>query len=115
MSKKRIVLFITAIVIIISLIFTTVFICLNGKNNNDNGKDIGEVYFYKTELEHIKTNDDGTLYADNEILLVASGDAKFKEIEKIAKDNDAEIVGYIEQTGDYQLQLNKICSVEELE
>jgi len=113
MSKKKNVLIITAIVIIVALIFATVFICLNGKNHN--GNDVGKVYFHKTELEHIKSSEDGTLYADDEILLVASGDAKFKDIEKLAKNNDAEIVGYIEQTGDYQLQFNKVYTVDELE
>lgn len=111
--KKKNVLIITAICIIVALIFAMVFISLKGKNQN--GNDVGEVYFHKTELEHIKSSEDGTLYADDEILLVASGDAKFKDIEKLAKNNDAEIVGYIEQTGDYQLQFNKVYTVDELE
>lgn len=110
-GKKKTV--ITATVIIAALAILSATICLIVVSNKKN--DIGEIYFHQTELEHIKSNDDGTMYADNEILLVADETAKYKDIERLAKANGAEIVGWIEQTNDYQLQLNRVCNVDELE
>lgn len=110
-GKKKTV--ITATVIIAALAILSATICLIVVSNKKN--DIGEIYFHQTELEHIKSNDDGTMYADNEILLVADETAKYKDIERLAKANGAEIVGWIEQTNDYQLQLSKVCNCAELE
>ena len=84
----------------------------NGEFDEDN---IGELYFYQTEDEHIVTNTNGVAYVDNEILLVASDTASHKDIQELAKQYDAEIVGWIEQTGDYQLKLPKVYSEEELD
>lgn len=76
---------------------------------------IGEVYFHQTDAEHIITNKDGFLYVDNEILLVVSDSAKYTDIEKLSKKYNAEIVGWIEQTGDYQLQIEQNYTYDELE
>lgn len=76
---------------------------------------IGEVYFHQTEIENIVTEEDGVMYAGNELLLVASNNATHADIEKLAKGVESTIVGRIEQTGDYQLQLSQTHTREELE
>lgn len=75
---------------------------------------IGECYYQEIQEEHVAT-DDLTMYTDNEILLVTEDSVKKRAVEKLAKKYDAEIVGRIEQTGDYQLQLSNVYSLEELE
>lgn len=75
---------------------------------------IGECYYQEIQEEHVAT-DDLTMYTDNEILLVTEDGVKKRAVEKLAKKYDAEIVGRIEQTGDYQLQLSNVYSLEELE
>lgn len=83
------------------------------KNYDENN--IGEVYFYQTEEEHIAGDEGAIQYADNEILLVAKEGTSYKQIEKLAESYDAEIVGWIEQTGDYQLKFMEEYSLEGLE
>lgn len=75
---------------------------------------IGECYFQETEEEHIAKNNFG-MYADNEILVVAKIGVNKRKIEKLADKYNANIVGYIEQTGDYQWEMNSIYSIEDLE
>ena len=78
---------------------------------------IGELYFEKTEAEHIVQLKDceNIWYADNEVLLAAKDGTDFSYIEDIAEDYGAEIVGYIEQTGDYQLKFDKSLSQKKIE
>lgn len=75
---------------------------------------VGEIYYQEIDEEHVATDDSGIMYADNEILVVAKENTKKSQIEKLAKKYDAEIVGWIEQTGDYQWQMDSIYSIEEL-
>lgn len=84
------------------------------KNVEFDENNIGELFFHQTEEEHIATNSDGVKYVDNEILLVASDTATYDDIKNLAKQYNAEIVGWIEQTGDYQLKLAEVYHEEEL-
>ena len=47
------------------------------------------------------------MFADNEILVVAKEGATKEQIIELANEYDAEVVGCIEQTGDYQWRINK--------
>ena len=79
-------------------------------------EDVGEIFFSPVDPEHIATAEDGiSMYADNEILVVAAEGVTKKQIEELAKSYDAEIVGYIEKTGDYQWKLNKVKTESELD
>lgn len=82
------------------------------KYDEDN---VGEIYYSSVDEDHIATNDNGTMYADNEVLLVASEEADKSDIEALAGDYDAEIVGYIEQTGDYQLKFDNTLTESEID
>ncbi len=76
---------------------------------------IGEVYFQQIDTEHIADDESGVMYADNEILLVADEGVSYEQVEELAEEYDAKIVGWIEQTGDYQLELSEDYTMEELE
>lgn len=100
-----------ALFVAVAIIIKCVFL---GKNKTEED-DIGKVYYYQTELEHIACEDSGVMYADNEILVVADSSAKEKEIQKLAEKYNAEIVGCIEITGDYQWLLSDTYSRGELD
>lgn len=112
---KKIISVIIPIAILLSLI-VGIFVVLgdvfiNKKNNKEN---IGECYFYQTDSEHITLDSSGIKYANNEILVVAKDNVKKKDIENLAKKYNAEIVGYIEQTGDFQWKLKESHTLDEL-
>lgn len=75
----------------------------------------GEISMLRTAPEHISTDQYAISFADNEILIEVSPKLSKKRVEKLAKAYDASIVGRIEQTGDYQLQLDNSLNREELE
>ena len=75
-------------------------------NNGKTDDSIGEIYFSPVDENHVAVSNDGiTKYADNELLVVAKPGVTKSQIEALAKQYNAEIVGYIEKTGDYQLQV----------
>lgn len=82
--------------------------------NSTEEQDIEEIRYQQVEQEHIAENDDGLMYADNEILIVAEENTTYEEIETISQKYDMEIVGWIELTGDYQLKLAHQVSETEL-
>ncbi|MBR6514840.1 MAG: S8 family serine peptidase [Clostridia bacterium] len=128
-SKKKLILSIIALILIfcvvvlplmlvcliggINLIFFDGSLFKSGKTSDKN--ETGEIYYSQIEKEHIAEDDKGNMYADNEILLVAADGTRFADIKSLAKKHGAEIAGYIEITGDYQLKFNNISSQEELE
>ena len=66
------------------------------------GMNPGEITYYDTPDENIVQNDDnGMIYANNEILLSAAENASYQDIEALAEKYDAEIKGYIEVVGEY--------------
>lgn len=75
----------------------------------------GKIACYETKKENIVSSDEtGLTYANNEILLTASEKASYSDIERLATEYDAEIKGYIEVVGDYQLVLSKEYTEDEL-
>lgn len=104
---KKIIISITAILV---TVIGIIFIFRNQIKENN----IGECYFQETEKEHIALDNSGIKYANNEILVVAKDNINKKEIENLAKKYNAEIVGYIEQTGDYQWKINSSYTLKEL-
>ncbi|MCD7891537.1 MAG: S8 family serine peptidase [Ruminococcus sp.] len=76
---------------------------------------VGEIYFQEIDEEHVAETENGTMYADNEILVVAVDGTSYSKVEKLAEDYDAEIVGWIEQAGDHQWLLSDTYTLDELE
>lgn len=88
-------------------------VTVNGKTYDENN--IGEVYYSPIDENHIATDENGIMYADNEILVVAAEGVTREQIVELAKEYDAEVVGFIEQTGDYQWEFNCNYSMSEIE
>ncbi len=122
-SKKKvftislIVAVLLVVIVVLLFLFNIIDIPLITPINKEafDENNIGKVFFQKTEEEHIVKDNSGIMYVDNELLLVATADAKYADIEKLAKEYGAEIVGWIEQTGDYQLQINQSYTNKQLE
>ena len=81
----------------------------------------GEISYTAPESNHIQTasteSDDittGEKYVDNQLIVLAKEDVDRAEIENIAADFSASIVGEIETVGLYQLELSAAKDLEEL-
>lgn len=79
-------------------------------------KDPGEIICYITPEENVISDNNGlSYYSNNELLITAKDNVKKYEVEKLANDYEAEIVGYIEITSDYQWRFKKEYTKDELE
>ena len=73
----------------------------------------GKIYYKELEPEHVK-GEGSIAYVDNEILLTAAEGTGKKDIENLIKPYSGKIVGYIEVTGDYQIEFEEIRTIEAL-
>ncbi|MDO4862676.1 MAG: S8 family serine peptidase [Ruminococcus sp.] len=73
----------------------------------DGNTDYGRIYYAPIDEEHVVEyeEDSGCGYIDNEVLVVAGDGVSREQIAELAAKYDAEIVGEIEVSGDYQLRL----------
>lgn len=82
----------------------------------DKNSEYGVIYYTPSDEEHIASSESGlTKYVDNEILIVADENASHDDIADLAEKYNAEIVGEIEITGDYQLKLKRSFTADELD
>lgn len=78
--------------------------------------DEDEAYYKEVGEEDIVVDEEnGVKYAKNQLLISVFAETEKTEIEKIANEIDAKIVGFIELTGDYQIEFMENKSLEELE
>lgn len=77
--------------------------------------DIGQMYFKDIQSEdEIEYDGNGIYYVRSQMLLTANDGVSFNEVEALAQSLNAEIVGYIELTNDYQLEFNTEMTADEL-
>lgn len=103
--------------IISALIALSITGCSGNRESSDikyDEKNVGEIYAAEIDPEHIAIGESEIKYVDNEVLLVAKNQVSKNEIKALAKDINAEIVGYIEQTGDYQLKFSQAMTEKEV-
>ena len=76
----------------------------------EDNAEFGRIYYSPVEEEHLVETDEitGTGYTDNEVLIVAADGVSRDQIEELASSYNAEIVGEIEYSGDYQLRLTTV-------
>ncbi|MGN0580114.1 MAG: hypothetical protein ACI4JE_04505 [Ruminococcus sp.] len=78
--------------------------------------DIGDAYYKAAADKDIVIDEKtGVQYVRNQLLISAFADTEKTEIEKIADELNADIVGCIELTGDYQIEFQEEKSLEKLE
>ena len=114
-KKKSLILI--AIFVFVALVVIGACTATHLTNKNEpkiDENNIGEVYYAQIDPDHVSETDIGTLYADNELLIVASEKAEYDDIEKIVSEYKGEIVGWIEQTGDFQIKFPNTYTVSEL-
>lgn len=76
-------------------------------------EEYGRIYHHPLEETHIAEKD-GIAFVDNEILVVAASGVNREQIASLAEQYNAEIVGEIEVSGDYQLQLDEVRTLDAL-
>lgn len=64
--------------------------------------------------QEITADEDGMIYLNNEIIVLAEPDATREQIEEVAKSFNAEIADAMEEIGVYQFRLNKAKTLKEL-
>ncbi len=67
------------------------------------------------EYEEVTVDDDGMVFINNEIIVLASADATREDIDALAADYDAVISDAMEDMGIYQFHLSKGKSLEKLQ
>lgn len=85
-------------------------------SDSDGNDEYGALYYTPVVEEHIAPvdNNDSLMYINNEILIVVSDGTTREEVVTLSEKYNAEIVGEIAITGDYQLKLSKNQTEEEL-
>ncbi len=82
----------------------------------DKNSDYGVIYYTPPEEKHFAPLDNSSMkYIDNEILVVAEPGTSHDKIAELARKCNAEIVGEIEVSGDYQLRLDRDYDISSLE
>ena len=76
--------------------------------------DYGKLYYNPVDDSHI-IEDDMDRFIDNEILIVVNDGVAKNQVQQLSEKYNAEIVGEIEVTGDYQLRFSDFSSKEALE
>lgn len=110
MSKKQNIfkyatIFLAIISVCLAIILIIVFIF--PENSPYNGQDFSdEIYCKDIDSENIKYNGE-IIYLNNQLSLISTNNATKSDIDELANEYNAEIVGYIEFTGDYQLEFDE--------
>lgn len=111
--EKWMQLLIILVVMMLGVILAIILIW-NRKNNREEKEPEFTAYYEPVNREAIRYNGK-VKYVDSHLLLTAAQDASFSEIESLAGSYDAEIIGYISLTNDYQINFSDGKSYEELE
>ena len=76
------------------------------ERSEENLADIGEAYFKDIEsIDDIDVDSNGIEFVKNQFLLTAYNDVSYDEVEALGDEYDADIVGYIALTNDYQFEI----------
>ena len=87
-----------------------------GDESPEKSDDIGEMYYSEPSPEEILTDPEtGIQYAKNQLLISAAPEAEKSEMERIIKELDAETIGYIRITNDYQIRFFHDMTINDLQ
>ena len=87
-----------------------------GDKSPEKSDDIGEMYYSEPSPEEILTDPEtGIQYAKNQLLISAAPEAEKSEMERIIKELDAETIGYIRITNDYQIRFFHDMTINDLQ
>ncbi|MCD7959214.1 MAG: S8 family serine peptidase [Ruminococcus sp.] len=98
------------------IVFRTEWELLLGAEVVYDEDNIGEITCNKINSGHIAVDGlSDVIFINNEILITAAEKTSYKDIEKLAESYNATIVGWIEQSGDYQWQLSRSYTLTSFE
>lgn len=81
----------------------------------DEPADVGEISFREPSADHIVFDETtGDYFVDNEILITGQENATREEIEQIIGEINGVVVGCIEITNDYQVEISEVMTISEL-
>lgn len=83
-------------------------------NDLNTTEDVGKIYSYPINEEHISSIDAGIKYMDNEILIVVDPQTDLDAVNALAEKYGGEVVGCIEKTGDYQILLKTVHTFDDI-
>lgn len=113
--KGKTLLIVSLIILLMIIVAFTAYLITSLKKQKNNSDATDMIYFRELSAEHIVI-DIGTMgYVDDELLITAEIGTDREVVEKIAEKYDAEIVGEIPVSCDYQLMFRKKLSRERLE
>jgi hypothetical protein len=83
------------------------------ENDSPGLLDLGEMYFQDLEsMDCIDNDGNGIYFARNQVLLTAQDSVVFSEIKMLASQYNAEIVGFIELTNSFQLEVSHDVTID---
>jgi len=106
--KRRFSRFVSAIVL------TAMVMSFGGCGNKADGKTDFQAYHEPVRTEDVVVEGD-VYYVDSQILLTSVENATYRDVKRRIKKDDGEIIGYISDTGDYQVHINGSKTFEKLE
>lgn len=129
-KNKRFLSKFVAIALVVILLFSiliSLFIHLDSHNNTDMLNNViltditdktpkdeyGVMYYSPVDKTHI-SGENFIKYTNNEILIVTTSGVSSEQVHHLAAKYDAEVVGEIQVSGDYQLKLDKTYNKSEL-
>ena len=87
----------------------------DGNIIDDSDENVGRIFFKDlSSKDDLIYDSEGNCYVKNQILFTAREGVSYGAAEDFSESLNAEIVGYIELTNDYQIEFNYDMSVEEL-
>ncbi len=97
------------------LIISTIGVFLGSKILCTKDTNIDGITYFETKSKNVVLdNKTGIEYVNNEILITAISESKQEDIEKLISKSGGKIVGKIDLTNDYQVQLDKTYSFNEI-
>ena len=83
--------------------------------HDDSDEFVGKIYFKDiSSTDDFIYDSDGNCYFKNQVLLTAYDNVSFEKVKELADSLNAEIVGYIELTNDYQIEFKNDIPIDEL-
>lgn len=125
-NNRRTIIFIAVMLLLIIMFLTAYFIMNRYRNKTDKSSNAAinanssvhegfEAYYKEPDAANVLLNEDNVEYINNQLLVTVDPDSVgYDTVEKIAEENDAEIVGYVSFSGDYQFELKSTKNEEGL-
>ncbi|OUN99626.1 hypothetical protein B5F98_00135 [Pseudoflavonifractor sp. An44] len=111
MNRKQMLIVGAGVFLCAAVLISGIFIV---KIRNENNISELQAYYTPIESEDV-VEENGAEYVDSRLLLTSKEGISYPEIEELVRSHEGEVIGYISQTGDYQIEIKKECTYQELQ